>query len=687
MGFSVNIKQHDVSDCGVAALASVAAYHGLKLPLAKLRLFSGTNSQGTTIRGIIEAAGRFGLTAKGFKGRLASLYKVPKPTILHLKKLNGLLHFVVLYKITKHHLHLMDPMEGRINRVRLEEFSKEWTGYLITIEPGSTFVKGRDGVSVASRLMAIVRKDIKEYLKALLCSLIYTIIALSTSVFIKFIIDDILPGRNAEMLTIMSVAMFFLVIVSFTLSFYRSHTLLKLSVNTDRRLITSYLEHLFRLPQQFFDLRKTGEITSRVDDAFKIRSLLSDIVINITISLLTLGVSFVLLFTIYWRLALIAMLFIPVYLIIYCIYDKVNRRIHREIMEEAAQFESSVIEGIKCIKSVKHFCLEGFTLAKIKERLFKLNNSLFGAGRWGIAISNVAESNSRILSLVILWVGGSFVLSSFLTTGELFSFYTITSLFSAPLITLIGLNVSIREGLIAADRLFEIMDLEPEKYGEGVVSQIENCKSLKIENLSFCYPGREAVLCGFNMELSSGEITALTGESGSGKSTIASLILRMREPDNGTMTLDGVNIRHINLELWRQWVTVVPQNLDLFGGTLIENIAPGEPDPDYEYIIDLCRDLDLLSFVEKLPNGFETQIGEGGSALSRGQQQRIAIARALYRKAKIIILDEATSSLDSRSEELIEQAVIKAKMGGCMILMISHREKNINIADRVISIK
>ncbi|MEN6618953.1 MAG: peptidase domain-containing ABC transporter [Rikenellaceae bacterium] len=686
MSFSVNIKQHDISDCGVASLASVAAHYGLKLPLAKIRLFSGTNSQGTTIRGLIDAAEKFGLSAKGFKGKLTSLYKVPKPTILHLKKVNGLLHFVVLYKITKHHLHLMDPMEGRINRIKFEEFNREWTGYLIIVEPNSSFVKGKEGVSVITRLLIIIRRDIREYLKALAGSLLYILIALSTSVFIKYIIDDILPGRDQEMLTSLAVTMAVLIMISLILSVYKSRILLKLSINTDRKLILNYLRHLFKLPQQFFDCRKTGELTSRIDDAFKIRALLSDLVISITISILTLTVSFILLFTIYWKLALLALLFIPVYLLIYYTYDRFNRRVQREIMEEAAQFESSLIEGLKSVKSIKHFGLESFTVSKIKEKLCKLNDSLYKAGNRGIAVFNLGESSSRILSLMVLWVGGSFVLSSSITTGELFSFYTITALFSSPLTTLIGMNVTIREGITAADRLFEIMDLDVEKYCDGVVMPIESSVSLKIENLSFCYPGREPLFNKFNMELVSGEITALTGESGSGKSTIASLILRMQKPDNGVITLDGVNINHINLELWRQWVTIVPQNLDLFGGTLIENIAPGEADPDYEFIIDLCREFSLLGFIEKLPSGFETQIGEGGSSLSRGQQQRIAIARALYRKSKILILDEATSSLDSSSAELIEKVVIKAKESGTMILMISHRENNMIIADRQIRI-
>ncbi|OFY41701.1 MAG: hypothetical protein A2X18_10255 [Bacteroidetes bacterium GWF2_40_14] len=687
MGFSVNIRQHDISDCGVASLASVAAYYGLKVPLAKIRLYSGTNSQGTTIRGIIEAAGKIGMCAKGFKGKMASLYKVPKPVILLLKKESGLLHFVVLYKISKHHFYLMDPAEGRINKIVPEEFNKEWTGYLIVAEPDSCFLKGRDGATVFSRLIKIIRKDISEYFKILGASVLYILFSLSTSVFIKYIIDDILPQKDNRMLLLIATVMTVLIVISLIISVYKSRALLRLSINTDRKLILAYLRHVFRLPQSFFDSRKTGELTSRVDDAFRIGTLLSDLIVSFTISILTLIFSFILLFTMLWKLALAVVAFIPVYMLLYYTYDRFNRRMQRKIMEDASQFESSMIEGLRAVRSIKQFGMESIVVSRIKDKLSRLNESLNSAGKTGIAVSVTGESISRLLSLMVLWVGGSFVLSSSLSTGELFSFYTITALFSAPLTSLAGLNVSIREGLTAAERLFEIMDLEIERSFEGVVLSPESSISLKIENLSFCYPGREPLLEEFNMELTSGMITSLSGESGCGKSTIASLILRMQMPVKGIISLDGININHINLELWRQWVTIVPQNLDLFGGTLIDNIAPGESDPDYEYIIGLCDELGLLDFIQKLPLGFESHIGESGSSLSRGQQQKIAIARALYRKPKILILDEATSSLDSSSEELICNAVLKAKESGTMILMITHNENSINNADRQIRIK
>ncbi len=686
MKFSVNIRQHDISDCGVASLASVAAYYGLKIPLAKLRLYSGTNSQGTTIRGIIEAAGKIGMCAKGFKGKVASLNKVPKPAILLLKKETGLLHYVVLYKIARQHYYLMDPADGNMTRVESDELNREWTGYLIVIEPDSGFVKGVDGITVFSRVLDLIRRETGEYLKILTASVVYIVISLSTSVFIKYIIDDILPQKDRIMLFQIAVCMSVLIILSLLISVYKSRILIRLSLKINRKLILAYLRHVFRLPLCFFENRKTGELTSRVDDAFRIGTLLSELTVSVTISILTLVFSFIMLFTIYWKLAFVVVAFIPAYLILYCTYDKFNRKMQRKIMEESAQFESSMIEGLRWVRSVKHFGLESITVCRIKERLFRLNDLLYNAGKTGITVSGTGESLSRILSLLVLWTGGSFVLASSISTGELFSFFTITAMLSSPLTSLAGLNVSIREGITAAERLFEIMDLDIEKSFEGVVISPESSNSLKVENLCFSYPGREPLLEGFNLELKSGEITSLMGESGCGKSTIASLLLRIQKPVSGVITLDGMNVNHINLELWRQWVTIVPQNLDLSGGTLIDNIAPGESDPDYKYIIDLCGELGLLDFIQKLPLGFESHIGESGASLSRGQQQKIAVARALYRKPKILILDEATSSLDRISEDLILNAVLKAKKNGTMVLLITHNEACNKYTDRQIRI-
>lgn len=682
MGYSVKIRQHDISDCGVACLASISAYYGLKLPLAKLRIFSNTGKNGTTIKGVIEAAKKFGFDAQGFSGRKSSLYRVPKPTILHLEKSDGLLHFIVLYKIHNGLLHIMDPLDGNMHRIKMEELLDEWSGKLITLSPGSEFVKGISGTPVLERLFKIVSSNRKSLLNALLLSILYLTTAFSITLFIKQIIDSIIPEGNAVMLNTFAVAMLAVFLMSFFLSWMRSVLLLKTGTATDKRLIGEYIRHMVTLPQQFFDLRTTGEITSRVSDAFKIRSLVTETLIGIVMSLSTLIISLAVMFVISPNLAFIAIMCVPVYYIIYIIYDTYNKQVHRKIMEQGSRFESSLIELVRSQKALKYFSNEEFAAGRTIGKLSELCDTFFKSGRFGTGAGGAAEFVSRVLTVLILWLGGRSMMAGEITLGELVSFFTIISLFSAPLSELIGINSVIREGMVAADRLFEIMELDPEPLCEGITPDLSAPECLSLSGIRFSYPDRPTLFTEMNMELKRGEITTLSGESGSGKSTVVSLILRMHKAQNGTIMLNDININHINLRHWRSSVSVVPQNPELYDATILENIAPGEEDPDIERILRLCEELNILDFIALLPSGFETKTGENGSQLSRGQQQRIAMARALYRNNGILILDEATSSLDKESEEIIINAVLKEKEKGRIVLIISHGERAGSIADK-----
>jgi len=382
------------------------------------------------------------------------------------------------------------------------------------------------------------------------------------------------------------------------------------------------------------------------------------------------------------NLAYTAILFVPLYYFIYKIYDIYNKKVYRKIMEQGAIFENTLIETIRTQKALKYFGNENFASGRTNARLTELCDTLFKSGRFGTGAGGAAEFVSRVLTVLILWFGGRFLMAGELTLGELISFFTIISLFSAPLSELIGVNAILREGVVAAERLFEIMELDAEPLSGGITPDLSSAGAIRLEGVTFSYPGRTTIFKELNIELRRGEITALNGESGSGKSTIAALILRMYQPQAGTIKADGININHINLTHWRSSVSVVPQNPELFDATIIENIAPGEADPDIERILKLCDELNISEFVVSLPLGFETRTGENGSRLSRGQQQRIAMARALYRNCGILILDEATSSLDKESEELIISAVLREKEKGRIILMISHSDISSKISDR-----
>jgi ATP-binding cassette subfamily B protein len=686
MKFSVKIRQQDLSDCGVASLASVAAFYGLRFPVAKLRNYSGTNSEGSTIAGLIDAAKKIGLTAKGYKGKLSSLYKIPKPAILHLKKKSGLLHFAVLYRIGKKVAHIMDPSEGRILRIKIEDLCQEWTGHIIVALPDDYFSKGRVGVAPLQRLWKIFKTKKRDYLKALTVSLLFILISISTSFFIKYLIDDVIPSGDRHQITLTGIAMICFAALSFFLFWHRSKILLNLSVGTNHELISSFVTKLFELPQQYFDSRKTGEITSRIDDAFKVGNMLSEAVLSFIINILTFLLSIIVLLNVQWKLSLLLLAFLPLYILLYITYDIINRSIRKIIMENGAKFESSLIENIRSSLTVKCFGIEKEIVVDIRDRLVTLNSSIVKAGKWGIAFAGSTDFNSKLLSLITLWAGGLFILAGKLTLGELILFYTLTALFSSPLNSFIALNTSIRDGMAAAERLFEVMDLDVEPYNEGLSVDLD-IEELKMEKIVFGYAGRDKVLQDFNLCLKSGQITALCGESGSGKSTVALLLMRMLRAESGAITANEVDINQINLQLWRNMITIVPQNPGLFSGTVSQNIAPGETEPDCELILQLCRELGLLDLLKRLPLGLDTFLGENGSRLSRGEQQRIAVARALYREPKILILDEATSSCDNESKNLILNSVVRQKERGCIILLISHHKEDIAIADRLINMK
>lgn len=683
---SVKIRQQDISDCGATCLASVAAFHGLIFPVSRLRICSGTNTEGTTIAGIINAAGTIGLSANGYKGKMSSLYRIPKPAILHFKKSDGSLHFVVLYRINRMVAHIMDPAEGRIKRIKSDELGQLWTGHLIVLSPDSTFCKGRVGIPPWKRVWEVFRSKTPLYFKALFSSILFVLASISISFMIKYLIDTAIPAGDNVLVTRAAVAMLVLTLFSFVLYTNRSRILLKLNIITNNDLINSFVSKLFSLPHSYVESRRTGDITSRVDDAFKVGGMISEVMINLSMNLLTLLFSLITLFWIDWTISLFIIAFIPVYALLYYICDRFNKEIRNRIMENGAKFESTLIEGIKGTLTVKYFSIEQETSAKIREHLSELNKSLIKAGKWGIVLSGATDINSKLMSIVTLWAGSFFILSGTLSLGELILFYTMTALFSSPIAGLLGLNTTYREGMAAAGRLFEAMDLESEPYNEGITPDL-TIDELKIENLTFGYPGRKRLFENFCMTLKAGKITALCGDSGCGKSTVASLLMRILKAEPGAISVDGIDINNINLRLWREWITIVPQNPSLLSGTIYRNIAPGEEDPDMDSILDLCRGLGLLDFIRKLPSGFDTILGEDGSRLSRGQQQRIAIARALYRHPRILLLDEVTSSCDRESAGLIKRVILKEKENGCMILLISHNREELELADEIVKIR
>ncbi|MCD8448223.1 peptidase domain-containing ABC transporter [Tenacibaculum dicentrarchi] len=680
----ITIKQHDITDCGAACLASISAHYNLELPIARIRQYAGTDKKGTNVLGLIEASEKLGFEAKGVRGELDSLFKIPKPAIAHIIVKEQLQHYVVIYEVTKEYIKIMDPGDGKIHKKTHSAFLKEWTGVLVLLLPKEDFVIGNEKVSVLKRFWFLLKPHKFVLLQAFVGAVIYTLLGFSTSIYIQKITDHVLIGGNTKLLNLLSIIMLALLVLRIIIGVFKDVFLIKSGQQIDARLILGYYKHLLKLPQQFFDTMRVGEIISRINDAVKIRTFINDVSLSLTVNVLILFFSFGIMFMYYWKLALIMLLVIPLYLVIYLIINKLNKKTERKIMENSADLESQLVESLNSVGTIKRFGLESFANVKTETRFISLLNVGYKSALNSVFAGTSTTFIAQLFTIILLWSGSYFVIEREITAGELMSFYAIIGYFMNPVASLIGANKQIQSALIAADRLFEIMDLEREENSEKVVLTKEKIDDIEFKNVAFRYGTRVQVFTDFNLKLKKGTITAIIGESGSGKSTLISLLQNIYPIQKGGITIGNLDLKYIQHESLRELVSVVPQKIDLFTGNVIDNIAVGSFAPNMELIIDICKSIGILEFIESLPNGFNTYLGENGATLSGGQKQRIAIARALYKQPEVLVLDEATSSLDSTSENYIQKAIEKLRKENKTIIIIAHRLSTVINADEIV---
>lgn len=678
------IKQHDITDCGAACLASISAHYNLEIPIARIRQYAGTDKKGTNVLGLIEAAEKLGFEAKGVRGDFDSLFKIPKPAIAHIIVKEKLQHYVVIYEVDKKHITIMDPGTGKIHKKTHEEFKKEWTGVLVILLPDENFTVGNEKVSILKRFWFLLKPHKFVLIQALVGAIIYTLLGLSTSIYIQKITDHVLIGGNTKLLNLLSVIMLALLFIQVLIGIYKDIFLIKTGQQIDARLILGYYKHLLKLPQQFFDTMRVGEIISRINDAVKIRVFINSTSLSLTVNFFIVIFSFALMFSYYWKLAMIMLAIIPVYILIYWITNRLNKKTERKIMERSADLESQLVESLNAVGTIKRFGLEGFANIKTETRFISLLHIGYTSALNSIFSGTSSQTVSRLFTIILLWSGTYFVIDQEITPGELMSFYAIIGYFTGPISSLIGANKSIQNALIAADRLFEIMDLEREETENKFKLTADKIDDITFKNVKFRYGTRVEVFNNFNLTIKKGKITAIVGESGSGKSTLISLLQNMYPLQSGSISIGSYNLKYIENKSLRELVSVVPQKIDLFAGNVIDNIAVGEFQPDMERILTICKSIGILEFIETLPNGFTTYLGENGATLSGGQKQRIAIARALYKQPKILVLDEATSSLDSTSENYIQKTIQKLRAEHKTIVVIAHRLSTVVNADTIV---
>lgn len=676
-----------MSDCGAACLASVARFYNLDIPVSRIRQYAGTDIRGTNVAGMIEAAGRLGFEAKGVKGTLESLFKIPLPAIAHVVVNNRLQHYVVIYKIKKQKISIMDPADGKLLIKKLNDFREEWTGVLILLAPDDNFAQGNKNVSLYRRFYMLLQPHRFILVQALAGAVIYTLLGLSMSIFVQKIVDFVLVDGNRNLLNLMSVGMFIILFLQVFIGTLKSVFIIRIGQMIDARLILGYYKHLLKLPQQFFDTMRVGEISSRIGDAVKIRIFINDVFINLAVNFFMLVFAFAMMFSYYWKLALFLLILIPLYSVIYLISNKFNRKVQRKLMENAADLESQLVESLNAVGTIKRFGLEDYANQKTETRFMELLTSVYKSGLNAVFSGTSTELVSHSFTIILLWIGAGFVLDKQISPGELLSFYTLIGYFTGPVSSFIGMNKTVQDAIIASDRLFEIMDMEQEGEDNKFELERSNLGNIRFVDASFRYGSRIMVFDKLNLEIPYQKMTGIVGESGSGKSTLMSILQNIYLLNSGHVFIGDYEIKYISNNSLRRIIAIVPQKIDLFAADVSTNISIGDDEPDMKKIIGICTMLGITQFIDDLPNGFQTQLGENGASLSGGQRQRIAIARALYRDPEILILDEAGSSLDPVSEKYVQNAIEFLLSQKKTIIVISHRLSSIQKAGKIIVLK
>lgn len=689
------IKQHDITDCGAACLATIAKQNGNKISITQIREVAGTDKQGTNAYGLIKAAEQMGFSAKCVKGNKEAFFsKIPLPCVAHVVVDGNLLHYVVIHKITKKRVIIADPAVGIVKLTPDEFFGEthekgkppkyQWSGILILLVKNETFKKGDETGRLFSRFFQLLLPQKKLLLHIFIASLVYTILGIAGSFYFKELIDNTLPNGLKKTLISLSVGVILLNIFKVILNAFRSHLLLYLSQKLDIALLLGYYRHVIELPMNFFGTRKVGEIISRFNDAGKVRDAISSAALTIMIDIIMAVAGAIILYMQNAKLFEITLIIVALYGIIVACFHKWYEKLNCRQMEDNAQLTSYMVESLNGIQTVKAYNAERKTNRETEIKFVHLLRSIFDL-TW---VSNLQSSLKTFVEsvggIVILGVGGVSVINGEMTIGSLITFNSLLAYFLDPVKNLINLQPQMQTAVVAADRLGEILDLETEKteVEHRKLAPVSLAGDIEIKNLNFRYGTRKLVLEDINLKIKTGQKIAFVGESGSGKTTLSKLLLHLYESEKGDILINGNNIKDIQLECLRERIAYIPQETFLFSGSIFENLTLGLDDATMDDIIDVSKMAHAHDFINELPLRYETKLEENGTNLSGGQRQRLAIARAMLKKPDILILDEATSNLDAITERTLGRTIHEFAKDMTTIF-IAHRLSTIKNCDRI----
>ena len=674
--------QQSGSDCGAACLIMVGRYWGKRFSINRLRDITNADRNGASLRGLAAAAESIGFSPRPVKATLDKLAKQSLPAIAHWEGK----HYIVVYAVTRDRVIVADPAIGQ-RTLTHAEFKAGWTGYTLLLQPTALLKETEDSSEPFWRFFELVKPHWFVLLEVFAASILIQLFGLVTPLLTQLLLDRVVVQRSTLTLTAVGFGLLIFSLFRVAMTGLRQYLLDHTANRIDVALIVGFIKHTFRLPLRFFEFRYVGDIMSRVQENQKIQRFLTGEALSISLDLLTVFIYVGLMFWYSWKMALLVLVIVPPFVLLALIATPFLQRVSRDIFGAYAAESSYLIESLTGIRTIKSMAIERTVRWHWEELLHKSVTKMFS----GQVINNMllifSSTIEAVATTALLWFGAWQVIQNQLTIGQLVAFNMLLSTVINPFQRLIVLWNQLQEVIIAVERIEDVIDAEPEEDWEHQTRQsIPPIRGhIRFDRVTFRYHPESEVntLENLSFEVQPGQTVALVGRSGSGKTTISKLVLGLYPPTEGTILIDGYDVTTISLRSLRQQIGVVDQDTFLFGGTIRENISVGHPEATLDEIIEAAQQAGAHQFIKELQVGYETQIGEGGGMLSGGQRQRLAIARALLGNPRLLILDEATSSLDAESERIIQTNLNKI-VKGRTTLIIAHRLSTVRNADLIL---
>ena len=675
------VLQEGNKDCGVCCLLSIIRYYNGNISLNKLMEMTKTTKNGTTFYNLSEAASKIGMASKAYyvdDFNNISVYSCP---FISQVIRNGYTHFVVVYKISKDKLLIMDPALGSLYMSR-EKFLNIWTGYIMMFEKVKILPNYKDEKYINKLLYGLILNNKKIIVNCLLLTLMFCFLTIGYSVYLKVMIDKVL-NQDKYLLIVISLIFFIVILFRSLTNLFRNQMLSYFNMKVDISLFLNSFKRILLLPYNYYKNKTTGEIISRVNDLSYIKQIISQLLTTVFLDIVLLLFSLVCLYFINSKMFVISFFIAILYMIIIFIYPRFIKTKIYESQAEVAKVNSYLVESISGLETIKGLRCEKMVNDRLESYYTKAQATIFDYNIISNGVLFLKDLIFYVGVLLINYVGCVDIMNGNFTVGSLLTFNTILGYFLNPLQNFIDLAddyVYVRGVFKRANGLYEVMldDLES-KNGLRVEGDIS------FNNLDFSFNGKDQILKSIKIEFKAKEKILLLGNSGSGKSTLLKILYKYYDVSRGMVLVNGIDINDFSISDIRDDIIYVSQNETLYTGSIKDNILLNR-DIDYKDFLDMCCYLEVDNIIKDNLLGYDFLLEENGANISGGERQRIILARALFKKGNIILIDEGLSQMDIDLERRVLKrifSIFKDKM----IIVVSHRFNNMDLYDKVFKLK